>query len=501
VDIKWGDVLTFSDNTDLFEIDARTGEFYFTPVEEQVGKHNVKVTVADAAGASETTSFTITVANINDPPTLEMLPPQFALQGRLFQLKIVAADPDMGSDTTEKMRFSDDSSLFNINNDTGLISLTPTNDQLGVWRANITVTDKGGLSNTTRLTITVMNANDPPALEAIPPQTATEGVPFTYQVTATDPDLKWGLDNLTFSDDTDIFNIDPKTGAIAFTPTGAQAGIKRVTITVKDDKGASASSSFDLTVVHVNHAPYDAVIKYPVDGARLKEGDAMWLDGTAKDSDKGDTLEYSWSDNGEPVGTGRNISVRLKPGTHTIKLEVSDGTETIYSEITVQVEKKQTVTVANAGIDWIPIAVAVGAVIAVVAVVAIVAAKRRKGQEPELSEDGRIDSVPEGEGVALPPVPPAEAGSEGEDVQRTIDSTVDKLADYQEAHPEEVLDVAPIMEKLDIARDMLRSGSSDDALDFAIEAGTEADRMIAPREPVAPKKVVVKKKVAVRENR
>jgi hypothetical protein len=52
------------------------------------------------------------------------------------------------------------------------------------------------------------------------------------------------------------------------------------------------------------------------------------------------------------------------------------------------------------------------------------------------------------------------------------------------------------MEKLDIARDMLRSGSSDDALDFALDAETEADKMTAPKSPAAPKKMAVKKKVA-----
>jgi hypothetical protein len=208
--------------------------------------------------------------------------------------------------------------------------------------------------------------------------------------------------------------------------------------------------------------------------------------------DKGDTLQYSWSDNGEPVGTGRNISVKLAPGTHTIKLEVSDGSETVSTEITVQVEKKETVTVASSGMDWIPIAVAVGAILAIVAVVAVLATRRRKKQEePEPSSKGRVASVPEGEAVALTPVPPAEAGSQGEDAQRIIDSTLDKLADYQEAHPEEALDVAPVMEKLGIARDMLKSGSNDDALDFAREADAEANRLT---HATAPAHAVVKKK-------
>ena len=73
-----------------------------------------------------------------------------------------------------------------------------------------------------------------------------------------------------------------------------------------------------------------------------------------------------------------------------------------------------------------------------------------------------------------------------------IESTVNKLADYQEAHPEEVLDVAPVMEKLDIARDMMKSGEHDDALTFAKEAEAEADKLTAPK---GPKRVAVKKKV------
>ena len=375
-DARWGDVLAFSDNTDLFEIDARTGEFFITPVEEQVGKHNVKVTVTDQAGAMDFCAFTIAIGNVNDPPALDFFPPQFATQGKLFQLRIAAADPDLKSDPTEKLAYSDDSTLFNINADSGLISFTPTNDQLGTWRCNITVTDRGGLSNTTSLALTVMNANDPPSIEAIPAQFATEGALFVLQVNATDPDIKWGLDNLTFSDDTDMFGIDPRNGTIAFTPTGAQVGIKRVTITVKDDKGLSASASFDMTVVHVNHPPYELTIRYPADGAKLKEGDPMWLDGTARDIDRGDVLQYSWFDNDAAAGTGKNVSVKLGPGTHKIRLEVSDGTETVSKQITVDVEIKSTGTGGKSGSGFIPSASAQAALASIVAGISIMAIRR-----------------------------------------------------------------------------------------------------------------------------
>ena len=400
-DLKWGDALKFSDDSDIFEIDAITGCFSFLPLEEHVGRHCVNVTVTDMGGLFQTDAFTITVANVNDPPAFDELPPLFAIQGRPFQLTLEATDPDLESCSTEKLSYSDDSPLFNINPQSGMIGFSPTNDQIGEWRANITVTDRGGLSNTTQLTITVLNANDPPSIEAIPAQTATEGASFFLQVNATDPDLEWGLDNLTFSDDTDMFNIDPMTGVISFTPSGAQLGLKRVTITVKDEVGASASASIGITILHVNHPPYGVTIRYPADGANLKVGDDMWLDGTAKDSDKGDILRYSWSDNGKPVGTGKNISIELKPGTHAIELEVSDGSETVSTGITVQVEKKTAVTAGGGGDSKIPLVAAVSAVFTIVAVVAALATMRKKRQnKPEPSGGGRAALVPEGEDVA-----------------------------------------------------------------------------------------------------
>jgi hypothetical protein len=493
-DIKWGDVLTFSDNTDLFDIDGMSGVFFFTPAEEQVGKHNVKVTVTDIEGASETSTFTITVANVNDPPTLEFLPPQLATQGRLFQLKIAAADPDLKSDPTEKLRFSDDCPLFNINNDSGMISFTPSNDDLGVWMSNITVTDRGGLSNSTPLTITVMNANDPPTLDAIPAQTATEEQPFQYRCIATDPDVKWGLDNLTFSDDTDMFNIDSKTGAIAFTPTGAQVGSRRITITVKDERGASVSASFDITVVHVNHPPFDVTVRFPLDGARLKEGEQMWLDGTARDNDKGDELEFNWLDNGNPVGMGKNISVNLKPGKHKITLEVSDGTETVRAEANLEVARKESISVA--GNDWTIVASGVAALVALLVLAGVLAIRRgRRTMEPPGAAQAVVSSGPEEETTALPTVPPPEAsGPEPEaqnEANRIMGSAVEHLADYQEAHPEEALDVEPAMEKLDIARGFLKSGEYDDALAFAMEADAAVNNLT---HAASPSRVAVKKK-------
>jgi hypothetical protein len=160
----------------------------------------------------------------------------------------------------------------------------------------------------------------------------------------------------------------------------------------------------------------------------------------------------------------------------------------------MEVIKKETLTVAGEGFGWAMMAAAAAAVFTIVAVIAGVAARRRKRlEEPEPSGEGRLSSVPDGDTVALRPVPPAEDGPEGpgEEARAVIDSTVDILAGYQDVHPEEALDVAPVMEKLNIAREMLKSGEYDDALDFARAAEAAVNKMTAP---AARRRVAVRKK-------
>jgi hypothetical protein len=94
--------------------------------------------------------------------------------------------------------------------------------------------------------------------------------------------------------------------------------------------------------------------------------------------------------------------------------------------------------------------------------------------------------------------PDEEAGGPGDEARALIDSTVDMLSDYQEAHPEEALDVSDVMEKLDLARQYLKTGEDAKAQKFARKAQEAAEGMVAAGAPAAPKKVVVKRKAVNR---
>ncbi len=75
-----------------------------------------------------------------------------------------------------------------------------------------------------------LRENYPPSMLPISNQTLVVGVPFQYNVTATDPDN----DTLYYYDNTSLFEINLLTGFINFTPSTGEDGNYSVTISVSD---------------------------------------------------------------------------------------------------------------------------------------------------------------------------------------------------------------------------------------------------------------------------
>jgi hypothetical protein len=238
-DIDLGDVITFMDNTTLFDIDEDTGEISFTPTNEDVGTHPVNISVVDEYGGFDYQTVLFIVENVNDPPILDFISDCEATEDALFTLTITASDVDLGDSIT----FHDDSTMFEIDEDTGEISFTPTNEDVGVYVVNISIMDEEGVVDYQDVTFTILNVNDPPEIEDDHPYVSEKvsisvGETFYLKFNATDSDSD---DTLTFSDDSDMFDIDSETGEISFTPKDKDTGLHEVTITITDDAGTSDS--------------------------------------------------------------------------------------------------------------------------------------------------------------------------------------------------------------------------------------------------------------------
>jgi RHS repeat-associated protein len=114
-----------------------------TPLNEHVGDHPVVVEAEDAAGEIATQSFTITVANTNDAPTISGTPGTSVEVGFPYSFVPAAADVDVGDTLT----FTADNapSWASFDAATGALTGTPLEADIGTTTGVvITVTDAAG---------------------------------------------------------------------------------------------------------------------------------------------------------------------------------------------------------------------------------------------------------------------------------------------------------------------------------------------------------------------
>jgi hypothetical protein len=283
------------------------------------------------------------VENDNDPPSLEPVPDQTAIEDTPFFLQLNATDPDIlvGMD---ELVFEDNSPLFTISRN-GTISFLPTNKDVGERLVKVSVHDIVGSKASIEFVLTVLNSNDPPRMDQPKDVTVDEDTEASFRVGATDEDVG---DVLTFSVNTSLVKIN-STGWMEFTPSQKDVGVHPVTVTVKDTSGASVSVSFNITVANVNDAPREIRISRPVNGTTFKQGAQVTFEGNATDDD-GDALTFTWYSGTEILGTGASLSTKtLRPGSHTVTLAVSDGNLSVSSPpLGIVVQKKPTSTAPGA---------------------------------------------------------------------------------------------------------------------------------------------------------
>jgi hypothetical protein len=164
----------------------------------------------------------------------------------------------------------------------------------GEGEMEILATDNFGLTTrSNKFMVRVLPVNDPPVLEPIPDRNLVAGDKMKWDCEATDVDG----DELTFYDDSDLFNIDPKSGMIEY--KAERDGTYPVNITVSDGNGGTDSQVFYITVKGAStsqlESPYSLLaiviaitlfviivllihFKFKRDIARLEEGERIPLD-------------------------------------------------------------------------------------------------------------------------------------------------------------------------------------------------------------------------------
>lgn len=306
------------DTVRLEETSDTTARIYLnttTPRYADRGFHNITITIYDSNNASHNTTrtFELEIEAINERPVIESISADEATQGEQFILNVTATDAD-----------SDDELYFSIVGDCpisnpwtidtlntspqgafGQVNTTLTNDHIICRDVVITVTDFEGATaketDSRNVTLNLTNVNDPPELFEIAQTpgtynqtnmsdlTAAQEVRFIYYVHADDPDLlTYEGDELTFTDNTTLFDIDSETGIINFTPQASDVGSHDINITVTDLAGLQDSRILTITIIE-NQAPVLAQLPH----LHCLQDENCTLQLQATDTDAGENLTFS----------------------------------------------------------------------------------------------------------------------------------------------------------------------------------------------------------------
>ena len=136
-----------------------------------VGAIDVKVTATDSGSAAISDTFSITVTNTNDAPSVvNAIADQAATEDSALSFQFasnVFTDVDSGDSFTYTATLSDGSTLpswLSFNAASRTFSGTPLNGDVGAIDVKVTATDSGSAAITDTFSITVTNTNDAPTV-------------------------------------------------------------------------------------------------------------------------------------------------------------------------------------------------------------------------------------------------------------------------------------------------------------------------------------------------
>ena len=297
--------------------DPATRTLSGTPDDPQVGTISILVSATDQGGLSATTTFDLTVNNVNDAPIVaQALADQTATQDQAFSFIVPSTsftDVDAGDTLSLSATLANGDPIptwLKFNAATRTFSGTPANANVGNLTVKVTATDLAGAAVGSTFALAIANVNDAPIVVApLAAQTTNEDQAFSFVLPAStfsDPDVG---DSLTYSIQLANGNplpswltFDAKTLTLSGQADDANVGTLGLTVTATDQGGLSASTSFNWVINNINEAP---IVVVPMADQAAVDGSAFSYvipAGMFTDPDAGDTLNFKVIQaNGQPL--------------------------------------------------------------------------------------------------------------------------------------------------------------------------------------------------------
>jgi uncharacterized repeat protein (TIGR01451 family) len=204
-----------------------------TPEPDAFGEATITLTVSDGE-LSAFTEFKVTVLPVNDPPILSIIPDQeidedTSTEPIPFTITDVDNEPEeitVRGESSNQELVADEDIVIEGSGSERTVTITPLPDQFGETVITL-IADDGEDTGQTSFTLTVLNVNDPPAIDLDESSPGT-GYSTTY-ATNLDP-VKITSDNLVV-DDIDSTNLEGATVSITNLKDGAA---EQLTASVND---------------------------------------------------------------------------------------------------------------------------------------------------------------------------------------------------------------------------------------------------------------------------
>jgi len=228
------------DNDGTYETSGATASCTFG----DDGTFTVGLEVVDDDGLDQTTSTTVTVANV--APTVSASGAATANEGTSETYTVTASD--VTDDPLSLQWFVSPPSGGTTTGGTATTETVTFTDD-GTWTLTVTADDGDGGSTSDTVTVTV--ANLAPSITTTATTAAVEGTAWTYLPAATDPGgdvLSWSVNGSAPA----AMLVDAGTGALFWTPTLADAGTVTFILTVDDGDGGTDTETITITVAFLD---------------------------------------------------------------------------------------------------------------------------------------------------------------------------------------------------------------------------------------------------------
>jgi large repetitive protein len=250
------------------------GSWTYTPEADFSGQDTFTITVSDGQGGTDTVSYQVHVAAVNEPPVVDdidnanfdPISGNYAVmtdEGQLVTGRIVATDPD-GDALSYEVGTAAAHGVVELLED-GTWGYLPNGQFNGEDSFTVIVSDGNGGSVETTVHITVNPVNEAPEVKSIDNSEfiaeldafvllTDEDAPLSSRIRATDADG----DTLTYTTDT-----EPSYGSLALNPDGSWTytpdkdtnGYDAFVVKVDDGHGGSTFAQVFIGVVPVNDGP------------------------------------------------------------------------------------------------------------------------------------------------------------------------------------------------------------------------------------------------------